>query len=664
MHLQVFQSEEYRLQGRQQQSAFTDLQSRRGEILDRHLEELAISVQTQSVFAHPGRIKDAELVARQLAAILKQDSDQIYKKLISERPFVYLARKISPHQAAKVRALEFQGIALHEESKRFYPAAKLAAHVLGFVGTDNLGLSGLEFHHNDRIKGETRRVLLRVDAKRSSYSSDAFDDQTTGGNTVILNIDHAIQFVVEQVLEKTVMQHQATSASAIVIDPHTGELLAMASYPSFNPNHFSNASEQHRRNRCILDLYEPGSTFKVVTLAAVLNEELATPEELVDCRVGTLRLAGKVYREAKRSFGFLTFNEILAKSSNVGTIKLGLRLGESRLHDYVRRFGFGTKTGIDLPGEQVGLVRPVSQWSKISIGALSIGQELAATPLQVLRAFSAVANGGYLVTPRVTRQVVSSQGDLLFSSSVQRERILKPSTAGWMKQALAKVVETGTGRRARLAGYSSGGKTGTAQKFIDGRYSTTRFVASYVGFAPVQNPAVAAIVVVDEPRAGTYYGGTVAAPAFRQIAERALIHLKVRQDELVEAEENFLMERESVPRNLAEQTRSEDLSLGEGQQNLEETVLNLIREAPGPENSTSEIIVHSDFSRLPDFTGLSMREVAREGARRGLHLQVFGKGLVVGQRPVAGTPVFEDVVCEVFFSTSEPTGNEARLAAE
>ena len=666
VQLQVWQGKEYRLQGRQQQSAFTDLQSKRGEILDRHLEELAISVQTESVFAHPERVGNALLVAGQLAPVLKQDTDEIYKKLISERPFVYLARKISPHQAARVRALQCQGVALHKENKRFYPASKLAAHVLGFVGTDNLGLSGLEYQYDDRIKGETKRIFLQVDAKRSSYARDAFEDDTSG-NRLVLSIDRSIQFIVEQVLERTVTEHRATGGSAIVMNPHNGEILAMASFPSFNPNQFGNASDQERRNRCILDSYEPGSTFKVVTLAAVLNENLATPAELVDCRVGTLRLAGKVYREAKRSFGSLSVNEILAKSSNVGTIKLGLRLGESRLHDYMRRFGFGTKTGIDLPGEQVGLVRPVSQWSKISIGALSIGQELAVTPLQLLRAFSAIANGGYLVTPRVTRQVVSPEGELLFSVPLQRRRILKLLAVDRMKAALAMVVESGTGHRARLAGYSSGGKTGTAQKFIDGHYSKTLFVASYVGFAPLQEPALAAIVIVDEPRGDSYYGGTVAAPAFKQIAERALIHLRVSQDELADSEEEFLMEAKSAQRHLAQRARSVDYSLGERElqsRNLEETVLSLMEKGPRLGDSTSEVTVHSGYFQLPDFTGLSMREVAREGARRGLQMQVLGAGLAVGQRPPAGTPVLQDMVCEVFFSTWGPAGNESRHATE
>ena len=666
VQLQVVQREEYRSQGRQQQSAFTDLQSKRGEILDRHLEELAISVQTESIFAHPNRMGNAQLVARQLAPVLKQDSDDIYKKLISERPFVYLARKISPHQAARVRALQCPGIGSHKESKRFYPASKLAAHVLGFVGTDNLGLSGLEYQYDERIKGETRRIYLQVDAKRSSYARDVFED-VPSGSRLVLSIDRSIQFIVEQVLEKTVAEHRATSGSAIVMNPHNGEILAMASLPAFNPNQFGNASDQELRNRCILDLYEPGSTFKVVTLAAVLNENLATPDELVDCRVGTLRLAGKVYREAKRSFGSLSVNEILAKSSNVGAIKLGLRLGESRLHDYMRRFGFGSKTGIDLPGEQVGLVRPVSQWSKISIGALSIGQELAATPLQVLRAFSAIANGGYLVRPRVTRQVVSPEGDLLASAPLQRRRILKPSTVDRMKAALGMVVESGTGHRARLAGYSSGGKTGTAQKFIDGRYSKTRFVASYVGFAPLQNPALAAVVILNEPSGHSYYGGTVAAPAFKQIAERSLIHLRVSQDQSADSEEEFLMEAKSAQRQLTPPNSSVDYSLGERElqsRNLEETVLSLMEKGPGPVDSESRVTVHSGYFQLPDFTGLSMREVAREGARRGLQMQVFGTGLAVGQRPQAGTPVLQDMVCEVFFSTWGPAGNESRNAIE
>lgn len=643
-YLQVFNSAEYRLESEQQQIGFVELSPRRGDILDRHLDALAVSVRIDSVFAHPRKITHPRAAAKALAPILGEHEQAIYKKLISERPFVYLGRKIPPRQAEQIRALGLEGIHFQEESKRVYPGRRLAAHVLGYVGLDNEGLSGLEYRYNDLIKGEKATVHLRFDAKRQSYESQSPPEQSAG-NVMVLSIDRAIQYAVEQVLEQTMASTRAVSGSAVVMDPHTGEVLAMASWPAFNPNRFADFQVEQRRNRAILDIYEPGSAFKIVTFSAVLNEGLAHPGEVIDCRVGTVRLANKVYREAKESFGLLGFNEILAKSSNVGTIKLALRLREENLYEYIKRFGIGEQSGIDLPGEQAGLLRPPGQWSRISIGALSIGQEVGVTPLQMLRSACAVANGGFLVKPRVVNRILSPEGDVLYEAETESRQVLHSGTAAKMKQALELVVKDGTGKSAALTGYSSGGKTGTSQKFVDGSYSRSRYVASYVGFAPVDDPALAAIVVINEPR-GEYYASQVAAPAFKQIMERALIHLDVTRD--------LPVEPEGPPR--MELTSGRGISIDEEQlprERLEETVLSLIEEDSPGQASRHQFVISTNTFSLPDFSGMSLREVGRQCAALGLRLKVSGSGLAVGQRPDAGAEISSGAVCEVFFSKQD-----------
>jgi cell division protein FtsI (penicillin-binding protein 3) len=647
VQLQLFRSPEYRLKAEQQQIGFIELSPQRGDILDRNLGELAISVRIDSVFAHPREIVEPLLAARSLAEVLGQDEHALYQRLIGDRAFVYLARKIPPRQAEQIRELNLPGIYFQEETKRFYPGRNLAAHVLGFTGLDNEGLAGLEYLYNDSIKGEKSRVRLRFDAKRHRYESDARSDHSDG-NTMVLNIDSAIQYISEQVLKETVVSTEAVNGSAVVIDPYTGEVLAMASYPAFNPNRYADYDPEDRRNRAILDIIEPGSTFKVVTFSAVLNENLGEPSEIIDCGVDTLRVGGRRYREAVRSYELLTFNEVLAKSSNIGTIKLGLRLGDETLYQYIRDFGFGEKTGIDLPGEQAGLLRPPSQWSRVSIGSLSIGQEIGVTSLQSLRAMAAIANGGYLVTPHVVRHMLTPDGDVFYQPDASKELILDPRTVTQMTEALSLVTTEGTGKGARMTGYSSGGKTGTAQKFVEGQYSDTLFIASYSGFAPLQEPVLAAIIVINEPQ-GHYHGGTVAAPAFKQIMERSLIHLRVPRDVSPEQETRPPLQ---TGRELAD---LEGVSIEEDQipvEHLEETVLQLISEGLAGQGTQGAITVETSTFPLPDFSGLSLRQVAREFARLGLRLKVTGGGVAVGQRPPAGSTVSKDMVCEVFFSNT------------
>ena len=416
--------------------------------------------------------------------MLDLDRVALEKKLSSGARAVHLKRKVSPALTREIERLELEGVYVEPEIRRVYLKQDLAAHVLGFVGIDNQGLSGLEYAYNDQLEGRDATLDVEVDARRQTVRREQMDG-STGGNVLVLTLDNSLQHLAEQVLAQTVKETKAVGAAALLMNPDNGEILAMASWPTFNPNHYNDFSPDERRNRAILQNYEPGSTFKLITLAAVLNEGLSHLNEVIDCRPGTARLGRKVYREAKYSYKDLTFTEVLAKSSNIGTVHLGVRLGEQRLYDYIRRFGFGDQTGIELPGEESGLLRPPPQWSKLSIGALSIGQEIAVTPLQMVRAAAVFANGGYMIQPHIVRQVLGPDGSLLTdSTSSERERILPADTITKLTSALQTVVADGTGGAALLNGYSVAGKTGTAQKIVDGKYSSEHYIASFLGFAP------------------------------------------------------------------------------------------------------------------------------------------------------------------------------------
>ncbi len=644
--LQGFRSDHYLELARDQQKGYSEVAGRRGEVLDRKLGELAVTVEIDSLIADPTLVTDPEGAAEALSAAIGYNREELSEALSKESRFVRLIPRLPPSQTAQVRDLGLQGIFVDPVNHRFYPGQQLAASLLGFVGADDVGLGGLEYLYDEEIRGQPQRIYYDFDGKRRRMERVSEDVQNEG-HKLVLNLDRSIQFITEQALAEAIEQHEASNGSAIVMDPRTGEILAMASWPPFDPNRFSEYENEDFTNRGILQMYEPGSTFKIMTLSAVLNEGLSDLDEVIDCRAGTLTIAGKTYREATHSFEDLSLRQIVAKSSNIGTIKLALRLGKERLYHYIRRFGFGEKTGVDLPGEQLGLLRSVEHWSRISIGAHAIGQEIAVTPLQILRAVSAVANGGYLVEPHVVNRIHTSAGDLVRELKPHKRRILRESTTRLMKEALGLVVEDGTGSAARLERYSSGGKTGTAQKFIDGQYSKTHYVASYVGFAPLDEPRLAAVVVIDEPLKGLYYGGRVAGPAFKQIMEQSLLSLKIPQDRnsrtpnLAYLEGSELLDDGGVP---IEQDRLLP------KEHLEKTVLSLIQ-AKKDASGSAVITVERGWRIVPDFTGKSLRQVAREVIRHQLKVRFSGNGTVIGQRPQPGSRVKSGAVCEVFFAS-------------
>src|SRR5215213_3688621 len=531
VYLQFSQYDALANRARQQQQNSIETSPQRGELLDRQERQLARSVQTVSLFLDPDGI-DAEALdhtAQQLARALGLKHADLAKEFRAaqeeKRRFIWVARRLDADQASKIVAMNLPGIQTRLEPKRYYPNGSLAAHVLGYVGLDGTGLGGLEQSYNAKIAGEPGRLFLEKDANGKPYES--YEIASKPGQTVVLTIDQSIQYQAEQALQAAVQRSRAKSGTVIVLDPRSGEILALANAPTFDPNKVAETKPETRSNWALQNIYEPGSTFKVVAFSAALEKKLARVDEHIDCQMGAITVAGRVIHD-HHAFGSLTIPEALAKSSNVAAIKLGIRVGDQTMYDYIRRFGFGSRTGIELPGETNGILRRVDRWQPSSIGSIAIGQEVGVTPVQMVAAFGALANDGVRVAPHLIREVRDAGGNVVYRAQPDQRRVISAETAIALRGMLEGVTLNGTAKKAQLDGYSAAGKTGTAQK-IDPKtrsYSATKFVGSFVGFAPVSNPQVVIIVVIDEP-SGAYHGGDVAAPVFREVAEQVLPHLNV-----------------------------------------------------------------------------------------------------------------------------------------
>lgn len=462
IHVQIMQQEYWRAQADRQQRRVIRIAPVRGTIYDRAGRELAKSVEAPSIFAVPMEIEDPDRTARELARILKMDPEALRGKLSERREFVWVKRKVTPEEATAIKALGLAGIHFVTENKRTYPNGELAAHVLGYAGIDEVGLDGVEFTYDREIRGEESTVFVYRDARGRTY--ERAQRPVTRGHDLVLTLDATIQFHTERELREAVRRTGARSGIAIVLDPKTGEILALANAPTFDPNAFGRASDEARRNRAVRELYEPGSVFKIVTFAAALEEGLLRPNEVIECLGGRIVLAGHAIRD-HRPFFRLTAREVLEQSSNVGTIQIALRVGAERLAQYIERFGFGRRTGIELPGEARGLIRPVRRWKPVSIGAIAIGQEIGVTALQMAAAMAVIANDGVWVQPHLVRAVRSREGEVVRRADPERRRVISAPTARALADLLHGVVERGTGRLAQLSGYSAAGKTGTAQQF-------------------------------------------------------------------------------------------------------------------------------------------------------------------------------------------------------
>ena len=530
LYLQLFEYGDFVKQASRQQQRSIEVSPRRGVIYDRNGRELAMTVAVDSVFAVPSEIPDQANTAALLARILKTEPQEVLAHFKSSRAFSWVARKVDNDTAARIRDLNLKGIYFQKESKRFYPKRELAAQALGYVGLDDEGLGGLERSFDSPMRGKPGKMLISMDARRHWFGR--VEKQPDPGENLVLTIDEKIQYIAERELDAAMKRTHAAAATVIVQNPKTGEILALANRPTFDANAFHRSDPQKMKNRAVSDIYEPGSTFKMVTIAAALEEKITNPDEVIDCQNGAIYIGSVRIRDHK-PFGLLTVSQVLANSSDVGAIKLGLRLGEDRFDRYIRAFGFGSQTGIELPGETRGITKPVSRWSKVSIGAISMGQEIGISPVQLISMVSTIANDGMYTPPRIVagnRDASDPAAKVVFHPAPQR-RVVSTVTAVEMKKMLEGVVLFGTGKKAILDGYTSAGKTGTAQKAdpATGRYSTTKYVASFAGFAPAYEPVISIAVIIDSA-VGPHEGGQIAAPVFKAVAQQTLAYMNVPQD--------------------------------------------------------------------------------------------------------------------------------------
>jgi cell division protein FtsI (penicillin-binding protein 3) len=604
--LQVLQGERLMRLGERQHLKEWIVLPKRGALFDRAGEPLALSMESQSVYARPHRVQDPEKLSRALAQILNLRASDVKQKLTSAKPFVWIKRQVSSPEAEKIQALNPAGIGMFYEPNRHYPQGQLAGQLIGFVGRDSEGLEGLELKYNDYIRGEAGSSVTERDALGRRVLVQGVERlRIPPGSDVHLTLNTSMQHIAEKELEAAVLKYRAKAGVAIVMEPFTGEVLALANYPAFDPNHYSKQSAEQRRNRAVTDSFEPGSTFKTILAAAALEEGVVGKEDLFYCEMGKYSYAGKIIHDS-HPHGWLPFSKILQVSSNIGFTKVAQKLKKDRYFRYIEKFGFGQVSGIDVPGEVAGLLRRSENWSAIDLATHAFGQGISTTPMQMVMAYAAIANGGFLMRPFVTRRVVSPQGEVVLENQpyVVR-RVISEKTSRSLASMLRDVTnEGGTGVMANVDGFEVAGKTGTAQKAdrIHGGYAAKKRVASFIGFVPANDPRLVALVLIDEPEVNVY-GGIVAAPVFRNIAQASLRHLAVAPQQAA-----VIPVATSQPEAL-------------------------VRRLTKPNNPSA---TDAGGGSAPDFVGLSLREALERAQTLKVKVRLQGNGYVVRQLPEAG----------------------------
>jgi cell division protein FtsI/penicillin-binding protein 2 len=699
-HLQVIRAPELLDQARSQQEKTITLDPPRGPILDRNGRELAVSLDVDSAFAEPAEVADPAVAARRLAPVVGVPAADLRERLSSDRRFVWIKRKITPDLRKKIAALGIRGIGFVRESRRYYPKRTLAAHLIGACGMDNQGLDGLEFMYDSAIRGTPGRLVSLRDG-RGGRVLDREQKEPTPGAGLSLTVDEVIQYTVERALDDLMATTGAEGATVVVLRPQTGEILALGSRPTFDPNAYAEARETARRDRATTDYYEPGSTFKIVTAAAALDSGRVRPQEVIWCENGSITVAKHRFKEDRLPYGNLTFTEVLAKSSNVGAIKVAQRLQPSEFISYIRDFGFGHKTGIDLPGESPGVLRDVTEWSGLSQASMAMGQEIGVTTLQLTAMLGAVANDGVWVRPRVVRTLLPAQsgrapapfdatsapseadigaalgeappggGTGKRAEAVESRRVISESTARSLRAMLQAVTTEGTGKAASIPGYTVGGKTGTAQKADQtGHYAHGKYVSWFAGFVPAGRPALAIVVMVDEPRGAKFHGGDVAAPVFARVAQPTLMYLKVPPDH----EDPLVFDR-SLQASLSGGEDAADPTPRVGVRNARlvrtptagaavvaaKRVRLTVGGAAGLDDppavqaslgalATQPVAAGESGALMPDLTGMSLREASESLASLGLICRNDVRGdRVTRQVPEPGTPMTPTTPCMVIY---------------
>jgi cell division protein FtsI (penicillin-binding protein 3) len=687
--LQIFSYGKFVKQAGHQQQRAIPLAAKRGVIYDRGGHELAMSVLVDSAFAVPTEVKDLPTAVSLITRITGDDYNVVLADCRAHKTFCWVARKAKDETIERINSLKLQGIHFQKEPKRFYPARDLAAQVLGSVGMEDSGQSGIEHQFDEELRGSPGKMFISVDARRQWFAD--VETQPDPGDNLVLTIDKNIQYIAEKELEQAIHDTQAIAGTVIVENPHTGEILALANRPTFNPNLRKQITPEALTNRAVSYVYEPGSTFKLVTISAALEEKLTNPDELFDCQMGSIVYNGMRIRDSK-PHGLLPVWGVLAESSDVGSIKIALRLGEDRYYKYIRAFGFGQRTGIELPGETRGLTKPPSRWSKVSIAAISIGQEIGISPLQLAGLVSTFANDGVWVAPRIVTGTVQPQGtpQTVAFHPGESHRVISSYTAAEMRSMMEKVVldAHGTGRRAILEGYTSAGKTGTAQKVdpATGVYSKTKYIGSFAGFAPVNNPQIVVAVILDSA-VGLHQGGQISAPVFRRISQQVLEYLHVPHDLPLAPQHQLLLARaktkdkdleegtpdhpgeplETAEVNSAASTSAKPPSVaraplpataGADGTVVQAAMRELVTEGSGtkevpsktPESTTAPpaklpstgtvvLDVEQGGIEVPSFVGRTVRGAVEAAQDIGLELDAVGSGVARQQEPAAGTHV-------------------------
>jgi cell division protein FtsI (penicillin-binding protein 3) len=690
IYLQIFSYGKFAKQAEHQQQRAIPLSAKRGVIYDRAGRELAMSVLVDSAFAVPSEVKDLPTAVSLIARITGEDPRVVLADCRAHKSFCWVARKASDETIQRIQSLNLQGIHFQKEPKRFYPARDLAAQVLGSVGMEDSGQSGIEHEFDDQLRGKPGAMVISVDARKKWFSD--VEKQPEPGENLVLTIDKNIQYIAEKELEQAIADTRAIAGTVIVENPHTGEILALANRPTFNPNLRKEVTPEAQTNRAVSFPYEPGSTFKLVTISAALEEKITNPDEVFDCQMGSIVYNGMRIRDSK-PHGLLPVWGVLAESSDVGSIKIALRLGEDRFYKYIRAYGFGQQTGIELPGETRGITKPVSRWSKVSIAAISMGQEIGITPLQLSSLISTFANDGVWIAPRIVIGSAAPQSDpkailqtVAFHPGGSR-RVISSYTAAEMRSMMQKVVLEGTGRKAVLDGYSSAGKTGTAQKVdpATGAYSKTKYIGSFAGFAPVNNPQIVVAVILDSA-VGLHQGGQVSAPVFHRIAQQVLEYLHVPHDLPLAPEREQLLAKakdkdleEGTPDHPGEPLETDEVNsdssgasqsakvntaptpaqttanttvvpaslrepLPESSSPPQSPTDSAVKDGAGdpaktPERGTVVLEVNQGGIEVPSFVGKTVRNAVEAAQDAGLELEAVGSGIARQQSPLPGTRV-------------------------
>lgn len=689
VYLQVFCYGSFVKQAEHQQQRAIPLAAKRGIIYDRAGRELAMSVLVDSAFAVPTEVKDLPTAISLISRITGDDANVVLADCRAHKTFCWVARKANDETIARIKSLNLQGIHFQKEPKRFYPARELAAQVLGSVGMDDSGQSGIEHEFDEELRGRPGKMFISVDARRQWFSD--IETQPEAGENIVLTIDKNIQYIAEKELDQAMHDTKAIAGTVIVENPHTGEILGLANRPTFNPNLRKQITPAALNDRAVSDIYEPGSAFKMVTISAALEEKVTNPDEIFDCQMGSIVYNGMRIRDAE-AHGLLPVWGVLAHSSNVGAIKIALRLGDERFYKYIRAYGFGQLTGIELPGETRGISRPPSRWSKVSIAAIAMGQEIGISPIQLAGLVSTFANDGVWIAPRIVAGTVPPHGGLqtVAFHPGPSHRVISPFTAAEMRSMMQKVVLVGTGRKANLQGYSAAGKTGTAQKVdpATGAYSKSKYVGSFAGFAPVNNPQIVVAVILDSA-VGLHQGGQVSAPVFRRIAQQVLEYLHVPHDLPLAPQRQLLLAQSKIQeKDLADDSPDhpgEPLEVaGPADSAAQKSVI--VAQAPTPANagigtdvvqaamrervatpsaaalqnqaqagtasspspesdaklpSTGTVVlsVEQGGIEVPSFIGKTVRRTIEAAQDAGLELEVVGSGVARQQTPEPGAHV-------------------------